>query len=149
LQAISQKILTNKQWIDAIYSAIKDSIQVGSKGISGKIKSKERTINDLRQKVDHLIDQVEDESPIPELRLRLEKRTEELRQAELQFAIKKISEKVGISIRYTSQLLKEDYQFRGEKIPDFRGSNHSISVQNLNQPELKIGIFIINITNDT
>jgi hypothetical protein len=56
---------------------------------------------------------------------------------------------IGISIRYTSQLLKEDYQFRGEKIPDFLGSNHFISVQNLNQPELKIGIFIINITNDT
>jgi DNA invertase Pin-like site-specific DNA recombinase len=250
LQAISQKILTNKLWIDAIYSAIKDSIQVGTKGISGKIKSKERTINDLRQKVNHLIDQIEDESPIPELRLRLEKRTEELRQAELDlreirirssktipipnrdwilekldnlgnilagsidtgnqalrnlldspisvvpveipgkkrcflrgtirfragkiataltginsenfsndfieeliidfkdttfrdkrrqkvadlhrnegWSIKKISEKVGISLRYASKLLKEDYQLRGEKIPDFRGSNRSISIQ--------------------
>jgi hypothetical protein len=84
LQAISQKILTNKIWIDAIYSVIKDSIQVGSKRISGKIKSKERTVNDLRQKVDHLIDQIEGKSPIPELRLRLEKRTEELHQAELE-----------------------------------------------------------------
>jgi lambda repressor-like predicted transcriptional regulator len=244
LQEISQKILTNKLWIDAIHSAIKDSIQIRSKGISGKIKSKERTVKDLRQKVSRLIDQIEDKSPIPELRLRLEKRTEELHQAELElqelriridktisipnrdwvldklgnldnlidgsidsgnralrnllespisvvpikipgkkrcflrgtlrfragkiatvltginseniqndlveelvidfkdttfrdqrrqkiadlhrnggWSIRKISEKVGISLRYASELLKEDYQLKNEKIPDFRGSN--------------------------
>jgi hypothetical protein len=251
LQAISEKILTNKRWISAIHSATKNSIQQGGKGIAGKIKSKQRVINDLRQKVDHLIDQIEDNIPIPELRQRLEKRTEELRQAETDlcelrnrtfkmipiphrdwildklsnlgnvlagsidnsgnqalrnfldspisvvpvkipgkkrcflrgtirfragkiataltgmnsenisndlveefvidfkdttfrderrqkvadlhrnegWSIKKISEKVGISIRYTSELLKEDYLLRDEKIPDFRASNRSISVQ--------------------
>jgi hypothetical protein len=45
------------------------------------------------------------------------------------WSIKKISEKVGISLRYASKLLKEDYQLRGEKIPDFRGSNRFINVQ--------------------
>jgi transposase len=45
------------------------------------------------------------------------------------WSIKKISEKIGISLRYASKLLKEDYQLRGEKIPDFRGSNRSVSVQ--------------------
>jgi DNA invertase Pin-like site-specific DNA recombinase len=251
LPAISEKILTNKRWIDAIHSAIKDSIQRSGKGIAGKIKSKERVINDLHQKVDHLIDQIENKIPIPELRQRLEKRTEELRQAETDlcelrnrtfkmipipsrdwileklsnlgnvlagsidnsgnqalrnfldspisvvpvkipgkkrcflrgtirfragkiataltgidsenisndlveefvidfkdttyrderrqkvadlhrnegWSIKKISEEIGISIRHTSKLLKEDYLFRGEKIPDFRALNRSISVQ--------------------
>jgi AraC-like DNA-binding protein len=39
------------------------------------------------------------------------------------WSIKKISEKVGISLRYASKLLKEDYQLRSEEIPDFHGSN--------------------------
>jgi DNA invertase Pin-like site-specific DNA recombinase len=96
LQELSQKIPTNKQWIDAIHAAIKDSIQKGGKGIPAKIKSKERIINDLCQKVEHLINKVEDNAPIPE--------------------------KVGISKRLASELLK------GEEIPDFRCSKRYISV---------------------
>jgi transposase len=65
------------------------------------------------------------------------------------WSIKKISEKVGISLRYASELLKEDYQLRGEKIPDFRGSNRSISIQESKPTELKIGIVTTNITDDT
>ncbi|MDR2440932.1 MAG: recombinase family protein [Planctomycetaceae bacterium] len=253
LQTISQKILNNKLWVDAIYSAIKNSIQKDGQGIYGKIKSKEFIIKELRQKIEHLIDHIEDNVAIPELRQRLEKRTEELHLAELDlrelqiragktipvpshdwileklsnlgkmligtknstnsgnqalrdlldapilvtpvkipnkkrcflrgtirfragkiasvltgvdieptpddfieeftidfrdtayrnkrrqkvadlhrnkgWSIKKISEKVGISIRYASQLLKEDYQLKGEEIPDFRSSNRFISVQ--------------------
>jgi DNA invertase Pin-like site-specific DNA recombinase len=84
LQKISQKILSNKRWVNAIHSAVKDAIQMGVEGISGKIKSKEHTIHELRQKIEHLLDQIENAVPIPELRHRLEKRTDELRLAELE-----------------------------------------------------------------
>ncbi|MDR0609655.1 MAG: recombinase family protein [Planctomycetaceae bacterium] len=82
LQEVSQKILNNKRWINAIHSAIKAAIQTGFEGISDKIKSKEHLIYELRQKIEHLLDQIENAAPIPELRQRLEKRTGELHQAE-------------------------------------------------------------------
>ncbi|MDR1268213.1 MAG: hypothetical protein LBK82_01695 [Planctomycetaceae bacterium] len=40
-----------------------------------------------------------------------------------------MSEKVKILTKFASELLKENYLSRGEKIPDFRASNRSISVQ--------------------
>jgi DNA invertase Pin-like site-specific DNA recombinase len=251
LQEISQKILTNKRWIDTIHVTIRNSIRKGSQDLSGGIKSKERIINGLHLKIDRLIDKIEDNKPIPKLRQRLEKRTEELNQAEhelkelqvrrgktipipsrdwvldklnnldnvlsgstssanvalrkllgtpisvvpikipdqkrcflrgtIQFqagkiakaltgmdteidernnfaeefvidfkettyrnerrkkvadlhrnkgwSIKRISEKVGISTRFASELIKEDYQLRGEEIPDFRSSSKRDSVQ--------------------
>jgi hypothetical protein len=96
LQIISQKILTNKLWIDAVHATIKNTIQRDGKGIDNRIKSKERIINELRQKVDHLIDQIEDNIPIPELRQRLEKRTEELREAK--FDLQELQNRVGKTI---------------------------------------------------
>jgi DNA invertase Pin-like site-specific DNA recombinase len=84
LQEISQKIMSNKRWINAIHAAIKDAIQMGTEGMSRKIKSKEHVIYELHQKIDRLLDQIENAVPIPELRHRLEKRTDELRQAELE-----------------------------------------------------------------
>jgi hypothetical protein len=45
------------------------------------------------------------------------------------WSIRMISEKVGISKRLASELLKEDYRLKGEEIPDFRCSKRYISVQ--------------------
>ncbi|MDR2706432.1 MAG: recombinase family protein [Planctomycetaceae bacterium] len=84
LQEVSKKILSNKRWINAIHTAIEGAIQMGNEGISGKIKSKEHFIYELRQKIERLLDQIENAVPIPELRRRLEKRTDELHQAELE-----------------------------------------------------------------
>jgi hypothetical protein len=84
LQEISQKILSNKLWINAIHSAVEEAIQMNTEGLSDKIKSKEHIIHNLRQKIEHILDQIENAVPIPELRHRLEKRTDELRQAELE-----------------------------------------------------------------
>ncbi|MDR2755704.1 MAG: recombinase family protein [Planctomycetaceae bacterium] len=82
LQEISQKILTNKRWINTIYATIKNLILKSFEGVSIKIQSKEHTMIELRQKIDHLIDQIEN-APILELRQRLEKRIDELHQVEL------------------------------------------------------------------
>ncbi|MDR2115264.1 MAG: recombinase family protein [Planctomycetaceae bacterium] len=249
LQEIFQKILTNELWINAIYTAIKNLILQSFDGVSVKIKSKEHRINELRQKIDHLVDQIEN-TPIPELRQRLERRIDELHQVELDlrelqvraskvilfpkrdwlldkldelskiltgsvgsanitlrnlleipisvipvkipkqkrcflrgtfqfragkiaslltgidqesdendfveefvidfrdttyrderrqkisdlyrekgWSIKKISESIGISASYASKLLKEDYQLRGDQVPDFRKFNQFVSVQ--------------------
>jgi DNA invertase Pin-like site-specific DNA recombinase len=84
LQQVTQKILTNNRWIDAIHNAIKDSILKNYNVVLGKIKCKERAVIELRQKIDRLLDQIEDAVPIPELRQRLEIRTEELNQAEIE-----------------------------------------------------------------
>jgi hypothetical protein len=59
-----------------------------------------------------------------------------------EWSIKKISEKVVISLRDISKRHKDNYQLRSEKIPDFHGSNRSIFVQKTKRTERKTGIFL-------
>jgi DNA invertase Pin-like site-specific DNA recombinase len=107
LQELSRKILTNNQWIIAIHGAIRESIQRNMKNIPAKIKFKERAIEDLRKKIERLIDKIEEDAPIPELQQRLEKRTEELRRTELELRELQIRAKRAIPVPNRDWVLSE------------------------------------------
>jgi hypothetical protein len=79
---IESKIIKNDQWVDTLCDAAQNLVATIPRLLAGEIAEQTKRIKGLRQKIERLLDQIENGKPIPEIGRRLCQRRNELVLAE-------------------------------------------------------------------